>query len=245
MMPVCSTPTSHEITKCECTAVSRSTSAGSHQSGEPYQQSSGRSLSSLLSDLPEYEYPMPFVIRNTFIDTQVVRPLSLDDFFEERRILSCPVAMPDDEGLDDEEDERPTDAQPLRLAITTGAQAFMTTVAAATGFWAAPEYAASAAPMENFNATQPMPHVLMLSEALPELILGSSEMPTVGSGGHFTGTCKPCAFFYTRGCENGVQCPFCHLCPADEKRKRQKEKVSMLRDMRQQQQQQQRRQVSL
>jgi len=231
---------SHESTKRECTADSRSTSAGSRQSGKHDQQGSEHALPSINSGLPEYEYPTPFIIRNTFIDTKTVRPLSLEDFFEERRILSCPVASPDDEGLDDEE-ERPTEPQPLRRAITTGAQAFMTTVAAATGFWAAPEYGAPVAPREDFNATKPMPQVLMLSEALPEPLLGSNEMPTVGSTGHNTGNCKPCAFFHTRGCENGVQCPFCHLCQPDEKRKRQKEKVSMLREMRQQQ----RRQVRL
>jgi len=234
---------SHETTKRECATDSRSTSAGSHQSGEPHRQGSGRALPSLNSGLPEYEYPGSFVIRNTFIDTQLVRPLSLDDFFESRRIQSCPVASLDDEDLDEEEEEEemPREPQPLRRAITTGPQSFMTTVAAATGFWAAPGYAAAAAPIENFNAPQPMPRVLMLSEALPEPSLGSNEMPTVGSAGHNIGTCKPCAFFHTRGCGNGLQCSFCHLCPPDEKRKRQKEKVGMLREMRQQQ----RRQVQL
>merc|ERR1712194_820666 len=117
----------------------------------------------------------------------------------------------------------------------------MTTVAAATGYWTAQEYAASAVPTVNFPAAQPMPQILMLSEALPEPSLVSLEMPTVGSAGHNFGTCKPCAFFHSRGCENGVQCSFCHLCAPGEKRQRQKEKVAMLRGMRQQQ----RRQVRL
>merc|ERR1719502_970540 len=98
----------------------------------------------------------------------------------------------------------------------------------------------SAVPPDTFNMTQPRPHVLMLSEALPEPILGSNEMPTVGSAGHNLGTCKPCAFFHTRGCGNGLQCAFCHLCPPEEKRKRQKEKVAMLRAMRQQERRQMR-----
>ena len=46
--------------------------------------------------------------------------------------------------------------------------------------------------------------------------------------GHFNGDCKPCAFLYTRGCENGSHCSFCHLCPPDEKRKRQKEKQAYI-----------------
>jgi len=37
--------------------------------------------------------------------------------------------------------------------------------------------------------------------------------------------CKPCAFIYTEeGCENGMSCVFCHLCPQGEKKRRQKEK---------------------
>lgn len=226
-------------------ADSRSTSAGSLSSGEPIRETSRRS-----TGLPEFEYPVPVVIRNTFIDTQVPRPLSLDDFFEERRIHSCPVGIQDDvhgdkEDEEEDEDESPIVAQPLRRAVTTGfatgAQAFMTTVAAATGFWNAPLNTASAAPAASFNATETRPPVLMLSEALPMPLLGSNEMPTVGSAGHNIGNCKPCAFFHTRGCGNGVQCSFCHLCPPDEKRKRQKEKVAMLRAMRQQE----RRQVRL
>jgi len=225
-------------------ADSRSTSAGSRSSGEPLQQGSGRCATFTNVALPDYEYPVPVIIRNTFIDAQVPRPLSLDDFFEERRIHSCPVEVHDNAHGDDE-DETPPAPQPLRRAVTasiaTGAQAFMTTVAAATGFWIAPQSMAFEVPSESINAMQPRPHVLMLSEALPAPVLGSSEMPTVGSSGHNVGMCKPCAFFHTRGCGNGVQCTFCHLCPPDEKRKRQKEKVAMLRAMRQQE----RRQVRL
>jgi len=233
-------PMSHTTSKRQCAtesriasscAESRSTSAGSNASGgDPYQQSSLASIHSALSDI---EYPVPFIVRNTFIDTQVVRPLSLDDFFQERRIHSCPVAATEDEGcssLEEVEEEVPT-AQPLHRAITTGAHAFMTSVA--TGFWPTLQQAKSTGPVEAANATPATPRVLMLSEALPEPLLGSDELPTVGSAGHHTGACKPCAFFHTRGCGNGLQCSFCHLCPADEKRKRQKDKLAAYRDMRQ------------
>merc|ERR1719161_2547 len=49
--------------------------------------------------------------------------------------------------------------------------------------------------------------------------LGSPELPTVGSSGHHFGTCRPCAFLYTKGCSNGVSCSFCHLCDAGEKKR--------------------------
>jgi len=55
--------------------------------------------------------------------------------------------------------------------------------------------------------------------------LGSRELPTVGSAGHHVGGCKPCAFAHTKGCENGVNCNFCHLCEPGEKKRRQKRRM--------------------
>jgi hypothetical protein len=66
--------------------------------------------------------------------------------------------------------------------------------------------------------------ILQLASAIEEPELGSEEMPTIGSMGHKTRSCKPCAFLHTRGCENGVGCPFCHLCLPGEKKRRLKEK---------------------
>jgi hypothetical protein len=69
---------------------------------------------------------------------------------------------------------------------------------------------------------------LLPSSTPPSMIqqfaLGSPEMPTIGSSEHASGLCKPCSFFHKNGCENGVQCIFCHLCEPNEKRRRQKEK---------------------
>eukprot|EP00928_Gymnodinium_smaydae_P033098 TRINITY_DN23807_c0_g2_i1.p1 TRINITY_DN23807_c0_g2~~TRINITY_DN23807_c0_g2_i1.p1 ORF type:complete len:420 (+),score=63.29 TRINITY_DN23807_c0_g2_i1:48-1262(+) len=53
---------------------------------------------------------------------------------------------------------------------------------------------------------------------------GTIEMPSVGSAGHAIGRCKPCAFLYSKGCEGGAMCKFCHLCEPGEKKRRQKEK---------------------
>jgi len=57
-------------------------------------------------------------------------------------------------------------------------------------------------------------------------LVGSPECPTVGSQGHWSGFCKPCAFFHTKGCGNGINCVFCHLCEEGAKKKRAKEKRS-------------------
>ena len=53
---------------------------------------------------------------------------------------------------------------------------------------------------------------------------GTKELPSVGSAGHAFGTCRPCAFFYAKGCLNGTTCSFCHLCDRGEKKRRQKQK---------------------
>jgi len=66
-------------------------------------------------------------------------------------------------------------------------------------------------------------------EAAPRM-LGSPEMPTLGSAGHGLGECKPCAFFWkAQGCGNGVQCSFCHLCDSGEKKRRAKDKRVAMR----------------
>jgi len=80
------------------------------------------------------------------------------------------------------------------------------------------------------------PAILQISELLgapksyapPQL--GSPQMPTAGSAQHNLGQCKPCAFFWKpAGCGNGVECPFCHLCGPDEKKRRQKDKKAFLK----------------
>lgn len=208
-------------------AVESHNAAGSQEKGKGCEPVPG---------LPEYEYPVPVVIRNTFIETLVGRPESLDQFFEERRIHSCPAVHPRPE--DCVGGSRTPKAQPMSHAITAGLQAFMTKVATDTGLWMGLEHGSSTQPIDNFNSSQPqMPVAIKLSDALPEAELGAQQLPTVGSLGHYSGTCKPCAFFYTKGCEGGTQCSFCHLCPPDEKRRRQKEKQAAFRDMRRQRRQ--------
>lgn len=56
-----------------------------------------------------------------------------------------------------------------------------------------------------------------------------SDLPNLGSAGHYTGDCKPCAFFLKKGCDNGSKCVFCHLCDAGEKKRRLKEKKAQLK----------------
>lgn len=231
--------------KKECVADSRSTSAGSRESGDRHGATAGYAASMQHSALPDYEYPVPLIVRNTFIETNVGRPDSLEEFYAERRIHSSP-AVPKGEKEETNVDSRQPD---LRRSITIGAQSVMSTV---TELWKGWHEECPATPTsdlmfqswseDTYADPMQMPRVIALSEALPpEPMLGSTEVPTIGSARHHLGTCKPCAFFHTRFCENGVECPFCHLCPPDEKRRRQKEKQAAYREMRRQREQ--RRQV--
>merc|ERR1719401_1940050 len=113
------------------------------------------------------------------------------------------------------------------VAAATAASA---AVAAAARCWSQKTPCNSVAGCQNNSTHNPsaIPNapVLLLAQALAEPELGSPQMPTVGSTGHRSGTCKPCAFYHTKGCGNGLECGFCHLCPAGEKKRRQKEKFA-------------------
>mmetsp|Transcript_129439 Transcript_129439/g.360544 ORF Transcript_129439/g.360544 Transcript_129439/m.360544 type:complete len:290 (-) Transcript_129439:182-1051(-) len=63
----------------------------------------------------------------------------------------------------------------------------------------------------------------------PAPVLGSPELPTVGSASHHLRLCKPCAFVATKGCKDGASCKFCHLCEPGEKKRRKKEKHAFWR----------------
>jgi len=218
------------------TSESRSTSPGSLsptslsppsspdvalQAATPIEQTS-------MHGLPNFDYPVPFTIRNTFVDMQIGRSLSFEEFYEQRKIHSCPVGPPP--GLDIPE-------SPAEAAATGGAMMASVAAAAAAArnswmpFFPTPGCNPGPGPtsptqLTNFGAEVP---VLSLSDALGGLELGTQEMPTLGSTAHAFGTCRPCAFFHSKGCGNGVNCTFCHLCPAGEKKRRQKEKVTRLR----------------
>lgn len=197
---------------------SRSTSTGSSLS--PLSNITDGELEA--DGLPDFEYPVPLFVRNGFIETGVGRPISLDGFFEERRVHSCPVESPP--GLGNDEYYMPSAASPQvmmdRNAMMDSLWAAATSAGAATRAW-----------IDGGNAPLPdrspvlggsQAPILRLADALPEPEVGSSQLPTTGSAGHLLGKCKPCAFYHTKGCGNGTQCSFCHLCPAGEKKRRQK-----------------------
>lgn len=110
--------------------------------------------------------------------------------------------------------------------------------------WSCPAGGREAAEREEFAAVSPGPSLEDDSDVGPPAMTKActeswSEAPrplaladlvgpqshSKGSVLHFQGTCKPCAFFWkVVGCKYGSECEFCHLCDADERKRRNKEK---------------------
>jgi hypothetical protein len=66
---------------------------------------------------------------------------------------------------------------------------------------------------------------------LKEVSEVDAELPSIGSAGHGNGTCKPCAWAWkSKGCSNGKQCTFCHICDAGEIKRRRRNKTMQLRE---------------
>eukprot|EP00401_Gymnodinium_catenatum_P045166 CAMPEP_0117580268 /NCGR_PEP_ID=MMETSP0784-20121206/65102_1 /TAXON_ID=39447 /ORGANISM="" /LENGTH=205 /DNA_ID=CAMNT_0005380299 /DNA_START=99 /DNA_END=716 /DNA_ORIENTATION=- len=77
---------------------SRSTSAGSSaptigkEAGALTSVSPRRAIGARqASKALDYDYPVPVVVRNTFIETRDERTFSFGEFFRERRLYSCPT----------------------------------------------------------------------------------------------------------------------------------------------------------
>lgn len=207
---------------------SRSTSPGSSPPSSPEEDNAtpfpmvAPKKPGLVNGLPECGYPAPFAIPSPFVDMNIGRPFSLDDFYEERRVHSCPIGPPP--GLEPESVAADT---LLGQALTAAGRTMKASIAAAAAAQpAAATVTQGWAPLSHQgNLPTNISPLLQFARAPDETEAETQNFPTLGSQGHQFGNCKPCAFLYTKGCGNGVECPFCHLCPPGEKKRRKKEKV--------------------
>mmetsp|Transcript_52593 Transcript_52593/g.151659 ORF Transcript_52593/g.151659 Transcript_52593/m.151659 type:complete len:284 (-) Transcript_52593:420-1271(-) len=199
-------------------------------------------------DVLAHSYPVPVVVRNTFIDVGVPRSPSFDHFIKERQTVSCPGS-----GLEPgarPETGAPSMAQVAQAAVT-GWPATMSgaELEQITGVGPAPE---ASTPIVGV-APQPQVALLVVPTSMlvaapwaasspaeaspvgpmtPSAVAAEGElsrvppekMASAGSALHGTGRCKPCAFVHTKGCESGENCVFCHMCDKGEKKRRQQAK---------------------
>jgi hypothetical protein len=151
----------------------------------------------------------------------------LDEFYQERNAVSCPASRV--VGLSSEIIQEEVIADPLKVSHAISRDSISDADAVSECS------TADTAEGSMMLTSQKVP-VISLEAALNVPKLGSPEYPTVGSAGHHLRQCKPCAFVGVKGCENGVECKFCHLCDSGEKKRRQKEKKEYFSTMRQLQQ---------
>lgn len=226
-------------------------------------------------------YPAPFVIKNTFVECQVERNPSLDEFYHERAAHSCPNSKFGVSGVSADEEKTtvtpvsshsggmsihntwsedgvfdgnrffdgqlsfrntfvhfPVD-KPVSLEAFANDRHARSCPSSGVGLqWEGMNVddvgtrtpLASALPRE---LVEP-PVFLSLADSVPEPILdvvNFSNLPSVGSAGHHSGTCQPCAFTI-KGCSSGAGCSYCHLCDPTEKKRRRKEKATISRGLR-------------
>jgi hypothetical protein len=73
---------------------------------------------------------------------------------------------------------------------------------------------------------------LSKSSSAPAIMLRDTRQAMIEL--HARGECSPCAYFYHKrdGCRWGEDCKFCHMCPADEIKKRKKQKMKAVKEKR-------------
>jgi len=209
-----------------------------------------------------FVYPVPLYVRNTFLEAQTGRPASLEGFYLERQVFSCPGSRISEPGSGCEgvssgtRAGRPAPYCPGEQFLNTAAFGSSAPLAmlpvAGTGAAKVEKVEAGAcavvaldqAASQDTGSECSTADTSMRSPPSPDLEVASTgEAPqsaspplpnmSVGSIGHDLKQCRPCAFFHTKGCASGKDCQFCHLCEPGEKTRRQKEKRAFFGAMRQ------------
>lgn len=252
----------------------------------PATVSTAASPMKVYAGLPDYEYPSPVSVRNTFLNVEIGRPPSIDEFYQERGLRSAPgSAFGIPPGLDsgitgsqvtDEDDFVPrkenmqdnspkattASSQPgSTIAVTQwprtmsgdGLEEFISLGLGVVDISGqapslkempppppaerAPQFVVpeSVPPLPTGSRDKDaadLPVPVKLAQALQEQepAVGSPEVPTQGSRDHRLGKCRPCAFFHTKGCANGVECEFCHLCDSGEKKRRARQRAILRKE---------------
>eukprot|EP00429_Kryptoperidinium_foliaceum_P058559 CAMPEP_0176077296 /NCGR_PEP_ID=MMETSP0120_2-20121206/38647_1 /TAXON_ID=160619 /ORGANISM="Kryptoperidinium foliaceum, Strain CCMP 1326" /LENGTH=328 /DNA_ID=CAMNT_0017411027 /DNA_START=13 /DNA_END=997 /DNA_ORIENTATION=+ len=112
---------------------------------------------------------------------------------------------------------------PAAFATMAHMAAAAAAVAAENAAMLSSDKSPSATADEGFSSSPPWAPGAFLP-GVPPLI------PSAGSAMHGTGKCKPCAWFWkTTGCQSGLECGYCHLCPEGELKNRKKLKVAAMR----------------
>jgi len=206
---------------------SRSTSSGSLTTVNTDEDAVSASSSAKRGSPRSWDDEAVVAIKNTFINLALSRQPSLDGFFEERMNQSCPATRcPSPERSDSDSEllgQQESSPQHQQQQQQQQQPLSALPVDDLSSDWQESEAALTPVTQVDHQSRR---QVLCLGDMLWQPELGSREFPTVGSSNHRLGTCKPCAFAHTKGCENGTSCQFCHLCEPGEKKRRQKRRLA-------------------
>lgn len=192
-----------------------------------------------------------YTIKNTFIDYpgwESLRNPSLEGFFQERELKSCPATRM--QSLDDSEESSPEGlhanlqettwnvGQPALRSLSL--EECLRNIEAKYQDLEVHDDISTKANTEEDTAP-PTPQILSDSEEENKLgkpaisLTDSLGLWSLGSAEHSLGTCKPCAFLWkdVNGCQNGTNCKFCHMCTPGEVKRRKKAKLAMRKMMKQ------------
>jgi hypothetical protein len=208
-------------------------------------------INKTVQDHTQFPKELEYTVKNTFIDFPAWEPLrkpSLEGFFQERALKSCPTpyARPIDDSLEN----------PLKVLLAGNGEEHVCQVENPAvrsisleeclrdiedKYQNLEEYDDAVSTKANTDEDNASPTPGLLSDAEEETgplaisLTSSLGLWSVGSANHHLGTCKPCAFLWkdAEGCQHGVNCSFCHMCPPGAVKQRKKQKMAMRKMVRQ------------
>jgi len=191
-----------------------------------------KAASKILAGLSEFEYPLPFdfKVKNTFIDHD--EPRSVDGFLLRRDIKSCINAIGRAPTSEEDDEDMPMDASTDQVSEpkNPGADNPLTCIPSTMHTTDVQQLPLMPPPQSPDMQLGRLPVSGSLAPPWGNAhIFAFPALPSKGSQDHYAGTCRPCAYLHTKGCANGVDCDYCHMCPAGELKRRQKEKRLWMR----------------
>jgi hypothetical protein len=190
----------------EAVDSSASTTSGDLEEHEAETSSTSNPSENDDNDRSIGELPEGMLVKNTFIDYPAVRSTSLDEYYQEKGWVSCPVSRM--------QSEVENQASEIQQAVIAEACESLGNSSDAGD-----------------EKEEDVP-TLRLLELLPR----PEPVFSLGSIPHSLGQpCKPCGFVHkAEGCSNAANCQYCHLCPPGTIKQRKKVKKVMVRQVRHQ-----------
>jgi len=218
---------------------------GMGRSHAPFSSSTAAAATHLAAEAPAYE------VKHTFIHNRIPRSPSLEACVRLRTVRSCPTLAGVDAGparsamqserdgpvwqpamcqQQDESSRSTRTHSPMSSGSTAtatgghgGSRGDVSTVA----YSAYPCELPVDTPLQLTPGDMPAGWIVFVAAAT-----WPDGAPSIGSRLHHLQKCRPCAFVHTKGCDDGLNCEFCHFCEPGERRRRRKGKREVMNNRR-------------